>query len=686
MRVCRLALTAAAALSPALGTRADTVLDARALDPRAAAAEPPLQILIPANSLAGMTSGQSTSGAPPVPAVNTSAEPPPGPPGQAIGSTAVDISRTDANNKTVYLSVPVTGSFLGLSFEMNQLDHVFGRDPDKINTAFLGYTASIASRAREKINIRIGGSSQDQAFFNTTPSGFTSASANQISPGAAIHGAQQSGKSNVGVPSSIITRANKTVTFDDMLFMTMRNVSNGVPVQYWWGLNFMNNTEKTVGPQLKALQSFVGDAVQYISVGNAPDRYAESGARDPTYDVAEYSHEFATFTNDLVVPNWPNKRSIVAPNAYSSWDYSNFTGNQGFLQTYSDRMAVFGTERYPQSGCNNDNYTAQGHGFYLYHPNTVKYASALHLGRQVIVDSGLPVVMTETNSASCEGVASVSDTFTGALWGVDAAMELAVYNYSGAFYHSKFGTAPANVFSQVSVKSAGGSGTDHYFSTGPLMYSMLVVAEAFAPSVEGAQSRVQDLNIARADASGYAIYEGDTLQRVVLANMINDPSGANTWSAHVPVDPHQGNVTYKILTAPSVQSNENITWAGQTFGYWSIGTLQGTEELKTAKCNNGQCTVSVPAPGVALVFVTDQAAKWAAVSEQSSNLVPTGGVNVTALRSSNGGRGSRMGSTSNGTSASIQRLSENAAMGRRIPSSSIWALTTLILPASLLLL
>lgn len=73
----------------------------------------------------------------------------------------------------------------------------------------------------------------------------------------------------------------------------------------------------------------------------------------------------------------------------------------------------------------------------------------------------------------------------------------------------------------------------------------------------------------------------------------------------------------RYLQAPSVAVKQNITWAGQTLGtdlFKADGRLQGEESVQTITCtadgNGGNvCNVKVPAPGFALVFLSDGALK-----------------------------------------------------------------------------
>ena len=72
----------------------------------------------------------------------------------------------------------------------------------------------------------------------------------------------------------------------------------------------------------------------------------------------------------------------------------------------------------------------------------------------------------------------------------------------------------------------------------------------------------------------------------------------------------------RYLLAPSVSEKQNVTWANQTLGRWqqSDGRLQGSESILTVNCDQGSntCTVKVPAPGFALVFMSDDALQQSA--------------------------------------------------------------------------
>lgn len=129
--------------------------------------------------------------------------------------------------------------------------------------------------------------------------------------------------------------------------------------------------------------------------------------------------------------------------------------------------------------------------------------------------------------------------------------------------------------------------------------------------------------------------------------------------------------------APSVSEKYNITWAGQvrlltnmyfiyscrfqTFGgtFQSDGRLTGSESVQTINCDQSSntCQVTVPAPGVALVFLsTDAYAESGNPSTQTfpttmvTKTVNTATINPSVLATSNGMSGAtwELGSTSKG--------------------------------------
>jgi hypothetical protein len=126
--------------------------------------------------------------------------------------------------------------------------------------------------------------------------------------------------------------------------------------------------------------------------------------------------------------------------------------------------------------------------------------------------------------------------------------------------------------------------------------------------------------------------QNGTPVRVAVFNYLDDPSGANTVHAVISIagTTMPSSVKVKYLAAASVVQKGGYTWAGQvrcisspsslpeltsarhqTFGgfFESDGRPTGQEDVQTVQCDTTAqtCTVDVPAPGFALVFLTDDA-------------------------------------------------------------------------------
>lgn len=63
------------------------------------------------------------------------------------------------------------------------------------------------------------------------------------------------------------------------------------------------------------------------------------------------------------------------------------------------------------------------------------------------------------------------------------------------------------------------------------------------------------------------------------------------------------------MTAPSIVDKGPVNYSGLTWGgrFESDGIPTGTDQTQEVVCNGGTCGVSVPAPAIAIVFLSDTA-------------------------------------------------------------------------------
>ncbi|KIK59062.1 glycoside hydrolase family 79 protein [Collybiopsis luxurians FD-317 M1] len=195
--------------------------------------------------------------------------------------------------------------------------------------------------------------------------------------------------------------------------------------------------------------------------------------------------------------------------------------------------------------------------------------------------------------------------------------------------------------------------TFHQWTIGPVYYStLMILAETLGTSN---QSQILDL---------------------ALFNNITDPSGASDYTASIAIGGGQtgiSNVTpgqVKYLLAPSVSEKSNINVHGlslhniQTFGdrFVSNGRQIGTESIRTITCSTSAntCSFKVPAPGFALVFLTDDALSDSGGDGDQTTMTfpPTAYTKLHNAATSNGDQGGRLGSTSKGSANGGVRMGE----------------------------
>jgi hypothetical protein len=271
-----------------------------------------------------------------------------------------------------------------------------------------------------------------------------------------------------------------------------------------------------------------------------------------------------------------------------------------------------------------------------------------------------PFIMFETNTASCGGFPGVSNAFASALWALDYGLQMAYANFSEALLHmggqsvvyNPFTAPPTNVssFSQWTV--------------GPVYYSVLIMAEIIGNSK---QARIADLfaNDNNDFTPAYVIHEGDNPARLALFNLVEDTNHGHDYTATVNLPGSVPSVKVKRLSSNTVTQLNGFTWANQTFGgnFESDGRPVGDVVVETIQCtqaNGGStCLVPVPAPGFALVFLTDSAlgeSDGGKTVTYSTTVVTKAHNTVTlsegVLETSNGQDSSvrqRLGSTSSGS-------------------------------------
>ncbi|KAI9058982.1 glycoside hydrolase family 79 protein [Trametes sanguinea] len=559
------------------------------------------------------------------------------------------------------LSVPQAPTFFGFSIEMSVATQLIGTNSTQLHVPFLNLMALMVEKAGS-VHVRVGGNTQDTAFMvDSFPDGKI----------------MEKDKEDASNPTS-----TPVLAFTPDLLYMLANVSSLVNCHWYLGVPF-NDTANWRLEIAELGEAILGDHLLGFQAGNEPDLYGKHYHRALNYSEWDYFGEFSELTqayqNNAKITN---KKTLIAPStAGNNWPVgASVTGPEpvwdtGFVQAYDQWLSALAVERYPDENCA-AMYPSPGttpidliseFPKYLSHQTGVDTVSAYLNSTMLAQTWGKPFLMFETNTASCGGFMGISDAFAAALFGVDWALQLANSNFTGALFHAGGQDVAYNPFTAPPTNQS----AFHQWTIGPVFYSAIVVTEALGTSNT---SRVKDLfpNNGNELTPAYAIYENDQLARMVLINFMDDPTGANDYTATIQVGGQQfgesnsvpAQVKVKYLLAPSVSEKDNITWAGQTLGgrFQVDGRWKGTESVQTVQCdqNANTCPIKVPAPGAALVFISDSAQQVAGAQESYSTFpttvvtktANTVSVDASVLATSNGNNGksraNRLGGTSQG--------------------------------------
>ncbi|KAJ7227744.1 glycoside hydrolase family 79 protein [Mycena haematopus] len=505
------------------------------------------------------------------------------------------------NSGTPNLSIKQKGSFFGFSIEMSVSNQILGKNSSLLQVPFLNLMANIAQRAGS-VMVRVGGNSQESA---------------QLAPDGSIPDGRVIIKNLTGVTGT--TQTPPLEFSSDLLYM-MRNISSLVNVHWFLGIPWFI-TQPFDTKIITAADEILGDYLLGLQAGNEPDMYNLHGHRNDTYGPYDYGGEISDLLSQVAASNAdPSGRAmslLVSPNiADYAWTPEQ-VWDTGLVTEFQNNIAYLAVEKYPRDNCaamfGGPNATGildpqATLPLYLTHDAHTQLLQPYLNSTMYAQTVNKPFLMFETNTASCGGFLGISDSFTAALWGLDFALQMAHSNFSGAMFH----LGGQNVFYNAFTSPPTNESTFHQWSVGPLYYSALAMAEAMGPS-----NNTQVLNYGVADLSSftpiYGIYENGTPVRVAIMNYLDDPTGASNVQAVISIagTTIPSSVQVKRLSAASVVQKGNITWANQTYGdfFASDGRPMGQEVIETVNCDTTAqtCTVTVPAPGFALVFLASDA-------------------------------------------------------------------------------
>ncbi|KAI0187813.1 hypothetical protein EV127DRAFT_368742 [Xylaria flabelliformis] len=340
-------------------------------------------------------------------------------------------------------------------------------------------------------------------------------------------------------------------------------------VRYIYGLNFFNPKNETlfnVGDGLaqsvleaNAAYNALGDSLYAFEIGNEVDGWPGGQRRPENWTIQSYVtqwNQYATAISQNLTGTDAARLfqgcAFEAPRHLENRTRWNIQ-NAELDGMRSDKAKTISDHEYMGANCH---YTGVGPTI-----ETTLFDRSNMLGRvwyhdylgNVTSKSGIPYVLGETNSISCQGAFNISDVMASAVWAVDYVLYLSTLKVQRVHFHmgTRYRYSP---WQPVYYND-----TDPHVN--PLYYGNLFAATVFAGGDKQTEVLVNETHF-----GAYAVYGSGELESIVAVNLnmwnsTFEPAARAYTSLALPKSWAGAKVSR--LTNPGVDIAENITLAGQ---------------------------------------------------------------------------------------------------------------------------
>ena len=434
----------------------------------------------------------------------------------------------------------IAPDFLGLSHDWNDAQANMGSQATGVNNIYRQLVKNL-SNAGSPFMIRVGGGSTD---------------------------------------NSVAPTANTVQPFVEL--------AQAMPVKFSLGVN-LGASDVQLAKQQAAY--FAGkmpaSALEAIEIGNEPDLYAQNGRRSSSYGLSNYLSEFSEWQSGIQ-PLIPNATKVMGA-AWASPYYlqQNFVSME---QQQAPNFSLVSQHFYAGHQSSTNTFAPD----YLLQPSVVSaYVTALTSAAATAHKNGQLFRVGEMNSIDRSGLLGVSDTFSAALWSIDAMFQYASIGVDGVNWHGTSGCAYCAF--TFGVQNVAGKNVYTLQQVNPLYYGLLFFHQATGSSAQFlpvTMSSVPNVKVwATVDKSG----------TTRIAILKKDESFAGTVAITLP---GYGQASVLRLVAPSYQSTAGVALGNQTFDGSIDGLLVGSKANETMEPSNSVYEVSVQPTSAVLLTLT----------------------------------------------------------------------------------
>jgi hypothetical protein len=315
-------------------------------------------------------------------------------------------------------------------------------------------------------------------------------------------------------------------------------------VSYLLGVDFKSDNLAATASAISALTDPVSGlpakSIESLELGNEADLYQVSSQADGAWNAGLFSARFAKFagmSGKVAAPVWAGTRGpFFGPRANDPLG--------SFIAANAANIKLVDMHQYYGSNCHGATLSP---GDLLKPVAATKAQAAFQPHIAAAHAYHLPFVLSEWNSASCGGIAGVSDTFESALWTLD-----------GLFEWLKVGLDGVTLTTGINMPYSPWQVRDTGLAVAPNFYGVRMFLQATQDSARRVNLSLVNKNSRNMKA--WATIDAHQILRVVLINKDRSFNG--------PIDIAPGAyaapVSY-ILTAPEFNAVSGLSYAGQTF-------------------------------------------------------------------------------------------------------------------------
>jgi hypothetical protein len=328
-----------------------------------------------------------------------------------------------------------------------------------------------------------------------------------------------------------------------------------------------------------------------VEIGNEADLFSRGPARPRTYSPQDYVREASAYIRAYQSDPGTRQYGFVAPAVCCGW--LNPQSLDTILKGIGANLKLVSVHNYPTTTCGKHNVTVQE----LLAPELRDRFN--FLSEQLVAVARryrLPIALAETNSASCGGMAGVSNAFASALWGLEYMFDVAHDGYSSIEFHFSYRQG-GSAYNPVQVFGWQGSDNQrHYRNVAqPLYYAMYLFAQGASGEhllPAAIETRAPIRTFATTACAGCDVH-------IFLIN--EEPSGVAR--VRMRLRPPARKASLLLLQAPGLAALvPEVRYGGQQFD--THGHIAAPESISVSPTADGDYTLTLPSPSTGLLTVT----------------------------------------------------------------------------------